>query len=262
MRKWENVVLFALAVLGASVGSVCSEIYDPDNYDSLGSLIAEDTTVIINTGTAGNSNSVPIITVNGQTFYGLWDVQTAVLDSETFAAHSAIFCFSEIDVGTNVNINVSGGRALVLLAKGNISLRSNLHIGSAGASDFGVGNTDRQGTGGGYGGPGCWVYSSNSGWLVAGGRSYGDETLSSVLLGGSRGGDGNAGNVPGQGGGALALVSKYSMLIDATINANGYLTPTWLRGGGSGSGGAVLLHSHQLDFGSNGVVVVLGMWVH
>lgn len=253
------------AMLGAVVGVMAwgamawGAIYSPQDFSSSGLLVVTEGSAVINTGTAGDGGSIPSITVGTTTYYGTWQAQTAVIEGETFQAQTAVFCFDEIEVRAGVNVVVNGSRGLALLSKGDISWKSTLDVGSAGASNYGCGNSpDGAGTGGGYGGPGQWSFSSSIGWLTPGGQSYGEPTLASILLGGSSGGWGKVGGMSGAGGGAVELVADGTLTVDAIIRANGGNGAATYWGGGGGSGGAVLLKARRLAFGEDGGIEALG----
>ena len=261
MKKKTNMKIWlVILIVSTCPFNIFAQIYNPLDYTSLGTLAVDSDTVSINTQ---SGTTVPEITVDAQTYYGVYATQSAVINSETFQANVAIFCFDNISIDAGVTINVSGSRALYLLSKQDIILNSNLDMQSVGASNYGMGlnppgGSGFFGTGGGHGGWGQCHYSSNVGVLLAGGRSYGEPTLSSVLLGGSRGGWGAINPSFGYGGGAVALIAAQDLSIGATISVEGKAPPVIENKNGCGSAGSVLIKAPNVTFETNGFINALG----
>ena len=251
------VAIYLILFLMVNPVGLLGQIFSPFDYNtSNNTLIVDANTLTINTQ---SGSELPYIETNGQTYYGVYEFQTAVIDDKNYDANVAVFCFDEIAIKENVNISISGTRALALLSRGSIVLESNLDIKSSGISNYGVGvSPNSPGTGGGHAGWGQWAYNSSTGWQYRGGYNYGEETLSLALLGGSKGGTGKNGGTPGYGGGAVALIASDTLHLNATIIANGGNPALLYWSGGGGSGGSVLLYAPTLEFGTESAIEALG----
>ncbi|HTB79033.1 MAG TPA: hypothetical protein VK762_37575 [Polyangiaceae bacterium] len=131
--------------------------------------------------------------------------------------------------------------------------------GGPGGGGVGLSNPQLGGGGGGYCGTGgaganSQTVASDGGAPVAGGRSYGNPTIT-PLVGGSSGGGAPSGQ-GGEGGGAVEITAGTSILIGSggAVSVPGYGGSG--NGGGGGSGGSILLEAPSVTV--NGVLAANG----
>jgi hypothetical protein len=262
-------------------------IPDPDDFASLGSLVASAGTLVIDTdaltATLAGSGA------NDGVYQG---VLTPVQSGEVALA---AFCFSNIDLDKvgGLTIDVTGSNALALLSKGNARIAADITLdGGAGFQDAQLIASSRAGGarglrgneaglrgpagprpggvvdlhgggGGGFGGNG------GQGSPTTGGLGGSEEpgAFLPVLWGGSAGGGGGRGNTSassaGSGGGALGVFAAGNLTITgATLSSVGGAGGDMFfdgiaRTGGGGSGGAFLFLGNQITV-TNSTISVEG----
>jgi len=238
---------------------------------------------------------------SGVTFSGTATINTStgsISDGSGSLSLSTAFDNSQavdvfiIRVGSLVaqNINVTGSRALAIVADGSIAINGKLDV-SASASTYGagshttdsacVGKNGNSGAGWTGGGGGAFGGAGGRGGLAGtvigglGGTASGNTTLT-PLRGGCRGGSSGGGTIsgsggdfePGGGGGAVQLVSNTAITVsfNGDIAANGggalgytgtltlacFIGQRCYPGDGGGSGGGILLEAPVVTVASGG----------
>jgi hypothetical protein len=183
-------------------------------------------------------------------------------------------------VGPNTRLSVSGTRALVVVASGEINIEGILEVSAAGASGGpgGHGGGDRSaagaGAGGGSGGASGGTLATDSGGgsgggsgavggsggvggsvgPAGGGAGTTDRTLHPLFGGSGGGGGAGEGDAGGGGGGAVQLSAARRIQLSGSIIAVGAgggrglapIVSDFGAGSGGGGGGAVLLEAPEV----------------
>ena len=110
-------------VLSLCVNSAFADSLDPLAYSPLGSLSASSGTLIFNTDT---------LTVTGALGLGS---TTGVLQSQAGGPDTAVFDFSNVNIGAGATLQVAGSRPLAVLSQSGLLVDANVNVsGAAGAS--------------------------------------------------------------------------------------------------------------------------------
>lgn len=286
ISPWTPVREFRRAVLSVAlalpfVPSAQAISLDPTAFESIGSLTSPSGSVTLNTT---NLSVRGLLDVPSSPFPKLVS-GSGVLQSQAGGPDIAVFTFDDIDLGTGVDITITGSRPVAILSRGNAIFRSALNVGASGATaGAGGGNggaggkvasLPTAGAGASPGGPGS---AGGGGGLVgaggdgarpaapvvpipglagAGGPAYGGDRA--TLQGGSGGGGGLSltgatGVVVGGGGGGALQIGAVGLTHVASVSAAGAAA----RGGGGGSGGMIELRGARVSVGTGGLLDVSG----
>ena len=211
-----------------------------------------------------------------------------ILDTDTDARCETLAEGSIVNAcvlaGTSVQIDgmvsAHGSRPLIILATSGsfqiasgavVDVSSRVARDTPGAGARGVCADGAGGADAGAGGPGGTYGSKggkggNSG--IANGGTSGNLVALAGLLGGCSGGDGgSSAGSHGQGGGAIALVSNGTIIVDGTVNASGgggkgakfmagNIAPR--GGGGGGSGGMIAIDCDDFLLNSGAILLAQG----
>jgi len=203
-------------------------------------------TTTINSLTLGNSGGSTTPTLNFS--YNAITNGALIIDDGDLTVYSgAIITHSSgttVVVGT-VYIDVQTGDATLA---GTVNLDSKGYEKSAGTGEGTNGSALTGGGGAGYGGEGGDYPIDTYGGPVAGGVAYG--SISQPVDLGSGGGNTDASNSGGAGGGAIKLNVAGAATISGTITANGTNAPGTFAGGGSG--GSIYLTANS--FAGSGTI--------
>ncbi len=252
---------------------------DPLAFPSLGTLNSVMDAgvvdrVVFNTGGDGGV-SIPIVTVFYQggastSEQGAIHTQPGNTGTQDFIPQIAVYAYDGIDLSSQVQVTVTGTRALALLSRGDAAIASNINVsgvnggntglpgaggpaggmaGGSGDGGFGTGpgggggppmGINHDGGGGGFGGPG------GKGLVPgAGGEAYGD--LTQKLQGGSGGGGGRTNAGGGGGGGAVEVGAVGHLALSGQITTKGGSGGDNLLDAGGGSGGALFIHAQTVS---------------
>ena len=124
------LTLVAALPVRADVIAVTNSVFDPDDFETLGTLKFSSGSLTCNTETL--------------TMSGLFNGTGVVARSQGENVHLAGFKFDRIQLGSNVNVTITGTRGLLLLSAHSIGLDT----------AFDVSGKKNRGDLGGYGGPG------------------------------------------------------------------------------------------------------------
>lgn len=185
----------------------------------------------------------------------------------------AVFCFTQLTLGSGVTVTNTGSRGLALLSRGNMSINTEVNLDGAGGKSSTVG-IEGGPIAGGVGGVGA---SGGSGTNAPppstggdGGRAMyqgaypgigmepgdgGSDGYGSYTCGGAGGGNGGAGGTGANGaagGGSIGDVAIVSMFGGSGGGGGSYPTAnnTYYMGSGGGGGGALQLVAPTVTLGS------------
>lgn len=254
---------------------------DPTTFEAIGSLTSPSGSVNLNS----TDLSVRGILDVPNSPFPRFVSGSGVLQSQVGGPDIAVFTFDDIDLGTGVNVTITGARPVAILSKGNAIFRSALSVSASGAgggpgggiggAGGGIASPAMAGTGpspgqagisgggggyGGAGGDGAQIPASGviSGFPAGtGGSAYpGDFT---TLQGGSGGGGGIAlsgatAALAGGGGGGAVQISATGLTHVASVASVGASA----HGGGAGSGGMIELRGARVSVGTGGLLDASG----
>jgi hypothetical protein len=225
-----------------------------------------------------NANSVLDTTAGTLTIGGAGQTIASVMLAQAGAPELFIVFTDQLTVGSGFTLQITGNRAAVLVASGNVTIDGTIMAGAAaGQSGPGADNatacgsglgTDGTaqvasnaatagsgGSGGGFGSAGgLGINVSTAPDLPAAGGVVNGNTQLSPLRGGCRGGDGGlgTGGPAGGSGGAVQIVAggvltvAGSGVVTSPGGGGSSVTGQFSGGGGGGSGGAVFLEANSV----------------